>query len=328
MKTKYKKTYLISIFWLFCSFFSESIYACSTFVIDKGNNLAIGRNYDWGFGEGYLIINKKNQQKTAFVYWEESTANLASWKSKFGSITFNQYGRDIPLSGMNEAGLVVSELWLDSTQYPAPDSRPSMSLDQYIQYLLDNFQTVDEIIASDALIRIRPTPGDFSKVHFFATDSTGKAATIEFFAGNMVYHKDISLPVKAITNNTYEESLAYYNAGIPPAPGDLSPLARFYKVASLSRNFDPNSSGSVIDYSFNILNQVALGSYTKFSMVFDVKNMTYISNPWPILMYAMSHFPVLIFPARQIQNYWISIHPLLAMLNINLLIIQLPSMRI
>ena len=88
----------------------------------------------------------------------------------------------------------------------------------------------------------------------------------------MVYHIHDSLPVKAITNNTYDDSLTYYTYGVPPYPSDYSPLARFYRAASLANAYDQNSSGSVIDYSFDILSQVALGTYTKFRLVFDIKN--------------------------------------------------------
>ena len=34
----------------------------------------------------------------------------ASWVSKYGSVTFNQYGRELPTGGMNEAGLVVETI--------------------------------------------------------------------------------------------------------------------------------------------------------------------------------------------------------------------------
>lgn len=256
-----------------CSlFWQQFVYACTTFCIDKAPNLIVGRNYDWDFDKGFVVVNKKNQFKTALVYWGESAVNVATWTSKYGSISFNQYGRDIAASGMNEEGLVVSSLWLNETQYAAVDSRPSMSVDQYVQYLLDNFRTVDELLATDALIRLRPTPNDFTKIHFFAIDSTGNGAVIEFLNGTLVYHKGNSLPVKAISNNTYDDSLTYYNYGNPPYPSDFSSLARFYRVATLANAYDQNSSGSVIDYSFDILNQVAAGTYTKFRLVFDINN--------------------------------------------------------
>jgi choloylglycine hydrolase len=37
---------------------------------------------------------------------ETGDGKTISWISKYGSITFNQYGREFPTGGMNEKGLV------------------------------------------------------------------------------------------------------------------------------------------------------------------------------------------------------------------------------
>ena len=274
MNLKNRLTSILAIFILILifSFIHLTARACSVFCIDKGNELVVGRNYDWGFKEGLIILNKRNHQKTAFFYWGENSSNLATWTSRYGSITFNQYGRDIAFSGMNETGLVVSELWLNETRYPAEDSRASLSVDQYVQYILDNFSSVDQIIASDSLIRLRPTTNDFTKIHFIAVDSSGKSAVIEFIHGKMVYHTGDDMPVKALTNNTYDASLAYLKSGEIPSPGDNSSLSRFYRASTGAMHFNPGTSGPFIDYAFHILQRVAQGNRTKYSMVFDIKN--------------------------------------------------------
>lgn len=193
---------IISSVLLLTLFSPHSSLACSVFCIDKGDNLIVGRNYDWGFGEGMVVVNKKNQTKTALRYWDESKKDLARWTSKYGSITFVQYGRDIAFGGMNEAGLVVNELWLEETEYPVTDSRVSLSIDQVVQYILDNFRSVDEIAVGIQQIRFRPTPNDFTKIHFFATDSSGQSIIIEFLHGEMVIHSTETMPVKVMTNDT------------------------------------------------------------------------------------------------------------------------------
>jgi penicillin V acylase-like amidase (Ntn superfamily) len=260
--------FIISLFHCF-----EMCRACSVFCIDKRGMRVTGRSYDWSFGESLIIVNKRGQTKTAFTYWSESRDNLATWTSKYGSVTFVQYGREIAFDGMNEAGLVVSELWLDETVYPTVDSRPSVSLDQYVQYILDNFKTVDEIIGSDAFIRLRPVPSNFSKVHFFAADSSGNCIVVEFLNGQMVYHAKNSMPVEAITNNTYESSINYIHRGIPPNPNSSSSLERFYRISTKIEEYDPDSSGNVITYAFKMLDAVkAAGGWTKFQAVFDIKN--------------------------------------------------------
>ena len=246
--------------------------ACTVFCINKGGMLVTGRSYDWSFGEGIIVVNKRNHFKTALAYWGDDTRNPASWTSKYGSITFVQYGRDIAFDGMNEAGLVVSELWLDESVYPGIDSRTSLSIDQYVQYILDNCGTVDDIIASDALIRQRPTPNNFTKIHFFAADSSGNCVVVEFLNGKAVFHSKDTMPVKAITNDTYENSVNYINRGVPPNPYSSSTLERFYRAANMIADYNPDSSGNIIDYTFGILDAVKQGTWTKFQTVFDIKN--------------------------------------------------------
>ena len=57
-----------------------------------------------------------------------------AWTSKYGSATFNQYGREFPMGGMNEAGLVVESMMLFETEYPLPDTRSGIDPTQWIQY--------------------------------------------------------------------------------------------------------------------------------------------------------------------------------------------------
>lgn len=72
--------------------------------------MVFGKNYDWHLEFGYLMINKRNVTKTAM---QTGTAidSPAAWTSRYGSVTFNQYGRESPMGGMNEAGL-AQDLWI------------------------------------------------------------------------------------------------------------------------------------------------------------------------------------------------------------------------
>lgn len=88
----------------------------------------------------------------------------------------------------------------------------------------------------------------------------------------MVYHTKSTMPVKAITNNTYESSISYINRGIPPNPGSNSSLERFYRAANMISDYNPDSSGNVIEYAFKVLDSVKQGTWTKFQTVFDIKN--------------------------------------------------------
>jgi choloylglycine hydrolase len=126
----------------------QSSQACTAFCIDKGGQIVGGFNFDWIADELLLVINKRNVSKTALHIPEADDCRPVSWTSKYGSVTYTPTGREFPLGGMNETGLVVLALLLPQTQYPTPDSRPCIASFQWIQYQLDNFSKVEQVIAS------------------------------------------------------------------------------------------------------------------------------------------------------------------------------------
>ena len=244
-------------------------HACSTFCLMHPDQPLFGRNYDWSVDDGLVIINKRQISKRAAGRKDTP----ARWVSTYGSVTFNQYGRELPAGGMNEAGLVVVNLWLSATEHAAPDSRPGINMLQWIQYQLDTASSIDEVIASDAHLRVRPARG--GKIHYFVCERTGACASIEFLDGELVAHTRDTMAVKALTNTAYAQSVDHLKqyegfGGTTPVPTGSASLDRFVRTASLVRQYDPKSKSSPIDYAFNILANVAQGHSTKWSMVYDL----------------------------------------------------------
>ena len=56
-------------------------------------------------------MNRRGLKKTAF-----STNSGLQWVSRFGSLTFNQFGFEFPNGGINEAGLVIEHMMMDGSQ--------------------------------------------------------------------------------------------------------------------------------------------------------------------------------------------------------------------
>ncbi|UCG91405.1 MAG: linear amide C-N hydrolase [candidate division WOR-3 bacterium] len=186
-------------------FFTNGAHTCTTFCFQYNNEWIYGRNYDWYIEHCLIVVNKRGVAKTALTQ-----DNPAQWVSKYGSITFNQYGREFPLGGMNEAGLVIECMWLEQTEYSRPDSRNGLSDLQWIQYQLDNFATVDDVIASDKTVRISVRSA--APLHFLVCDRYGKAATIEFLGGRIAVHTGDDLSPTVLTNNTYEYSKRFFDS--------------------------------------------------------------------------------------------------------------------
>lgn len=235
--------------------------------------MIFGRNYDWITGNGMVCTNQKGLAKTSNKTKDGATI---SWVSQYGSITFNQYGKEFPTGGMNEKGLVVEMMWLDGSKYPVADTRPAIGELQWIQYQLDNCSTVDELIETDKKLRI--TAIGTAPLHFLVADAKGNAATIEFFDGKMKVHTGKDMPFPVLTNNAYASVLNQGRVAVSAPSIDYlsfndNSINRFAKACYMVNQFqETDISMPVIDYSFSILDKVAQGTHTKWSIVYDITN--------------------------------------------------------
>src|SRR6266850_694055 len=145
--------------------------ACTTFCLVGKGEVLFGRNYDWTVGDALVLVNKRGVAKTATII---DSYKGAKWVSKYGSVTFNQYGRENPTGGMNEVGLVVEQMWLSETEYPKVDTRPAVGTQEWIQYLLDNSATTAEAIKNVEGVRIESDV----KVHYQINGKAGNTASV------------------------------------------------------------------------------------------------------------------------------------------------------
>lgn len=270
-----KKSVHILIFLLFLTFFYSGplLDGCTTFCLKDGKNLVFGRNYDWMIGTGLVIVNKRNLIKRADV---DPPEKPVEWVSKYGSITFNQYGKEYPTGGMNEAGLVVEQMMLPKTRYSSSDDRLAIRELAWIQYQLDNFSSVSEVVESDSNLRIVV---DSIPLHFLISDRSGQVASIEFIDGKTVFHTADDLPVEVLANSTYDESLEYLRkhkdfGGTKEIPSSISSLSRFVRAAYMVRQYSDSQAENIVDYAFDILESVSQKKGTKWSIVYDIKNLT------------------------------------------------------
>jgi choloylglycine hydrolase len=238
-----------------------SAHACTTFCYQSGATRVFGKNYDWNVDDGLVVVNKRGVVKTAFT-----DDNPARWKSRYASVTFNQYGREFPSGGINEKGLVVELMWLDETVYPAPDGRAGLPTLQWIQYQLDNAATIDDVVASDASVRIVATGS--AKIHFLVADAKGGVAAVEYLDGKTVLHRGAALPYAVLTNDTYDDAAAYTRTiAAERLPRSTSSLDRFARAAVRTRE---RGAGDAVARAFDVLDDVAQDDYTQWSIVYDM----------------------------------------------------------
>lgn len=249
--------------------------ACTTFVLkDQNGGLLFGRNFDFPAGQGHIHVNQRNLQKTSMVTAPEKPL---TWISKYGSLSFNQNGREFPYGGMNEAGLVVEQMMHENAEakYPALDDRYGLAELQWIQYQLDVSASVAEVIASDKTVRISFT--SIAPLHFLVADAGGNVAAIEYVDGQMVVHTGGDLKYPVLANTTYDVSLAIKakrDAAGAKTPSGASGgyFDRFAIAAGMVEAFRPNS-GPALEYAFDILKNVSQRG-TQWSIVYDLKLKT------------------------------------------------------
>jgi L-ascorbate metabolism protein UlaG (beta-lactamase superfamily) len=229
--------------------------ACTAFCLVDGDGVRVGRNLDWDLGDGLLVAHPRD-------------ADAGRW---YASVTCNQFGIDLPLGGMNELGLVVEELSYAPAQPPPAGERPRFDEFRIIQYWLDRYATVDEVIMSLADVAVVRR---WFGLHYFLTDRTGQAAVVEFLEGRVVVHRGAGLPVAVLTNDTYARSLAYlgrhdgFGGSRVPTAGPESP-ERFVRAALALAGGAPASESS----ARSILANVAQDD-TQWAVVHDPRGLT------------------------------------------------------
>jgi len=182
--------------------------ACTSFCLDNAGQAIFCSNYDNEIWEGLLFVNKRGVTKTG--YEAGTTGRYARWAAEYGSVTFNLAGAQMVWAGMNEAGLVISTMWLGQTRNPAPDARPPLISPLWIQYQLDTCATLADVMANDGRVRIADTVD-----HYLICDRSGACAAVEFLEGKTVFHSGDAMPAKALTNDPYRLSVDAWQAGRP-----------------------------------------------------------------------------------------------------------------
>jgi len=258
---------------------AQVAFPCSTFMLKGKDCHLYGHNLDSGSPvPGLVVINKRNITKESRT-WKELTAGEKDdsisfqWTSKFGSVTFNPFGREFPDGGMNEAGLLVQEMSLSDTEFPARQGKRKLFMMLWMQYVLDCFETVEQVIQSASDIAL-----DGWGWHFFAADKHGNHASIDFLDGRLVVNGGQETRFPLLCNSIYAkelEGLRTYQGfgGTKPIDVEDPGIPRFVRGLYLLKHYAPSQTQSPVDYGFRILECIALGD-NKWKYVFDWPNRT------------------------------------------------------
>ncbi len=251
--------------------FAERGGGGTAFVMRSGGAALLARNLDSPAAQGGLFVNQRGVMKEAFQ--AVPSMSPLRWTSRYGSVTFNQFGREFPLGGMNEAGLTVEGL-AGPADYPAADRRPPVNELQWIQYMLDTCGSVKDVLKSDRALRISKF---FMNLHYLVADRKGRTAVVEFAGGKMRAFTGGDLPVPVLSQGGYEESLR----GLGLNPGSVAePTGRagpppsddpFARADSGLREYAWLGQTLVVDQAFTLLRAIERPD-TRWSAVYSPRS--------------------------------------------------------
>jgi hypothetical protein len=193
--------------------------ACSAFGGAVGGEPAVGKNFDWSDGEGLLVVNPRGRIRHAFLTPERE------WTARYGSLALTILGPGLPVSGMNEAGLVFEALVDESAAVSTPDGQGYTSL-EWGQYVLDRFERVSDALASldDRGIEQLGVP-----LHFFLCDRTGTCAVVESGAKGTRVVRPAALSPHVLSNGSWRADAAAARRRL-----DANPVSRFFSSSQTS----------------------------------------------------------------------------------------------
>ena len=246
------KNGILSLGLVLASGLFNNVHPCTRIVYQGPNGTILtARSMDWKEDlKTNLWVFPRGMERNG-----EAGLNSLKWKSKYGSVIASAY--DISSTdGMNEKGLVANLLWLAESEYPKFDqTKPGLSVAIWVQYVLDNYATVDEAVEDlrkeNFIVVTDITPGTSSlaTLHLSISDTTGDNAIFEYLEGKLVIHHDRSYQV--MTNSPiFEKQLAlneYWKGigGTVMLPGTNRAADRFVR-ASFYVNAIPQTDNTTV----------------------------------------------------------------------------------
>jgi len=250
-------------------FASSPSMSCSTFSYVDSGHAFVGKSYDWDKEQGLVHVNKRHVNKSALQVFP--TDKPLSWTSKYGSVTLNQYGRELPNAGMNEAGVVVEVMVLGGSKFPAADEKPSVNESQWVQYMLDMAGSVDDVVKLTEQVRLAKI---LIPLHYMACDKSGACVAVEPIGGELVVTDLASKGNKVLTNDAYARAMEYLKnysgfGGSKPIPTGRGSLDRFVIASDHIKKASNFVASDAVKFGFEGIEQVA-SSATKWRVVYDL----------------------------------------------------------
>ena len=174
-------------------------FGCTAFTLtDTDGDVHMGRNYDFRKDTSAMMVYctpKDGYKSVAFAALDNISANVpdASTAKKLATLT----SPFICLDGMNEKGVSISVLTLDSEPVRQNTGKPVIATTLAIRLVLDKAATTEEAVELLRSYDMFSSSG--RDYHFYITDASGDGRVVEYDPESE-NREIIATPTEAITN--------------------------------------------------------------------------------------------------------------------------------
>jgi choloylglycine hydrolase len=248
----------------------------------------VARTVEWALGDAkhnQIVIFPRGK---VFRAQTPDGLNGMTWKGKFGLVSVGAYDQPHGPDAMNEMGLYVGVYYFpgyaDYKQYDKKHAERSMSVGDFMQWMLSSFETVEEVRRNlDKVLVVDVKDPRFGGAplpfHWKIADSTGASIVVEIVNGGEIRVYDtfkgviansptydwhltnlrnyLSLSTQPAASLTIDgESIVPFGggSGLVGLPGDFTPPSRFVRAAVLTATARPlPTSVEAVFEAFRIL---------------------------------------------------------------------------
>lgn len=306
--------------------FLTTIFVCSQFfpaqactgiaLKSADGSVVVARTVEWALGDAQhnqlLIVPRRKR----FRATTPGGANGMEWTGRYGFLSMTAYGQPYGPDGLNEQGLSVGMYYLPGyaayRPYDPAKAASSMSVGDFMQWMLSSFQTVAEVRENlGAVIVVNVEDPRFGGAplpfHWKVSDRTGASIVIEMVDGGEVkiYDSFLGVITNAPTYDWHLTNLRNYikltpapsqplsidnlqlgplgaGSGMMGLPGDFTPPSRFVRAAALTASVRPLAEVTdAVFESFRILDSfnIPLGTVAPREQVAkDIESATQITS--------------------------------------------------
>ena len=250
-------------------------FGCSAFTLQKGNETLMGRNYDFKYDTSAMLVHcspKNAYESIGFAALDDLRANapLESLPARMATLA----APFVCLDGINEKGVSIAVLTLDSKPTRQNTGKPNLSTPLAIRLVLDRAANTKEAV--DLLLSYDMFATSGRDYHFYITDASGNGCVVEYDCDSswrtphvtqtrqvtnfFIMHKEKVLPNQK--NGHYGHGRERYDAieqVLDSAPASEPAQTSAWR-ALIASSQEPN----IQDVTSN----------TQWSIVYDNKNLT------------------------------------------------------